>query len=93
MNTTSSVVISVQLRNHSDPVEELGWSLAQDVLHITHESVHVSLASSLLDDVLVVVVSQTSRQLLIVHFGLILTEPPSPSNLNETNKSISFTNK
>ena len=82
MNTTSSVVISVQLRNHSNPVEELGWSLAQDVLHITHESVHVSLASSLLDDVLVIVVSQASRQLLIVHLGLVFPESPSPCNLS-----------
>ena len=82
MNTTSSVVISVQLRNHSDPVEELGWSLSQDVLHITHESVHVSLASSLLDDVLVVVVSQISRQLLIVHLGLVLAVAPPPGHLD-----------
>ena len=70
------------LRNDSYHLEELSWSLTQDALHITDESVDVSLAPSLLDDVLVIVVSQPSGQLLIVHLGLVLAETPSSGNLH-----------
>ena len=44
--------------------------------------VHVSLAPRLLDDVLVVVVTQSARQLLIVHLGLVLAVAPPPGHLD-----------
>ena len=69
------------LRNDSYPLEELGWSLTQNALHITHESVDVSLATSLLNDVLVIIVAQPSGQLLIVHLGLVFAKSPSAGNL------------
>ena len=34
-----------------------------------------------MDDVLVIVVSETSRQLLIVHLWFVLPQPPSPGHL------------
>ena len=45
--------------------------------------VHVSLAPRLLDDVLIVVVTQPARQLLVVHLGLVLAVAPPPGHLDK----------
>ena len=55
--------------------------LAHDALHVAHKPVHVPLAPRLLDDVLVIIISQSTRQLLIIHFGLVLPETPPPRDL------------
>ena len=78
-----SIIIGCALGDDPDPVEEMMWGLTNDALHVTHESVHVPLAPRLLDDVLVVIISQTTRQLLIIHFWLVLSKSPPSCDLNE----------
>ena len=76
-----SIIISRALGYDPDPVEEMMRGLTHDALHVTHEPVHVPLAPRLLDDVLVVVISQTTRQLFIIHFWLVLSKSPSSRDL------------
>ena len=45
---------------------------------------NLPLPVSLVDDVLVVVISQPAGKLLVVHLGLVLSHPPSTSNLEKT---------
>ena len=78
-----SIIISRALGYDPDPVEEMMWGLTHDALHVAHKSVHVPLAPRLLDDVLVVIISQTTRQLLIIHFWLVLSKSPPSCDLNE----------
>ena len=42
-------------------------------------------SSGFVDDIFVVVISQTPRQLLIVHLGLVFPHAPSPCNLKYNN--------
>lgn len=56
-------------------------SLPKKVLKIAHETIDVSLAGRLVDDVLVVVIAQAARQLLVVHFGLVLAYAPPARHL------------
>lgn len=50
-------------------------------LQIAHEPVHVSLPWHLVNDVLVVVVTETSAQFLVVHLRLVLPRTPAPGHL------------
>ena len=71
-NTVSSLLVLVRsLGNNAYQVEEVLGFVSKKTLKITHKSVHVSLAGRLMDNVLVVIISQTSGQLLIVHLWLI----------------------
>lgn len=54
---------------------------AEQRLNVTDELVHVAFALHLVNDVLVVVVAQTARQLFVVHLRLVLPLTPAPSNL------------
>ena len=78
---TFSIIISRALGYDPDPVEEMVRSLAHDTLHVAHEPVHVPLAPRLLDDVLIIVISQTTRKLLIIHFGLVFPKTPPSRDL------------
>ena len=62
---------------------ELLWCVAKQGLQIADEPVHVPLARGLVDYVLVVVVAQTSRQLLVVHLGLVFPQTPSSGDLRK----------
>lgn len=53
----------------------------QQVLEVAHEAVHVALARGLVDDVFVVVIAQTSAQLLVVHLGLVFPLAPPAGHL------------
>lgn len=55
---------------------QLSRLVSQQALQVADKAVDVAFASRLADDVFVVVVSQTTTQLLIVHLGLVL--PPTP---------------
>ena len=57
--------------------------VSQQALQVTDETVDVALASVLVDDVLVVVVSQATAQLLVVHLGLVLPAATASSHLEE----------
>jgi len=46
------------------------------LLEVNNKSVDISLAVCLVDDVLVVVVSETPTQLFVVHFWLVLPDAP-----------------
>ena len=83
-----SVILGCYLWNDSYPGEELSRSLTKNAVHVTYELVHVSLATSLLDDVLVVVIPQSTGQLLVVHLWLILPESPSSCNLSSTELEV-----
>ena len=83
VHVSMSIIISGALGCDPDPMEEVMRGLTHDALHVAHESVHVPLAPCLLDDVLVVIISQTPRQLLIIHFWLVLSKTPPSRDLNE----------
>ena len=59
---------------------------AQHGLEVADEAVHVALPRHLVDDVLVVVVTQTSTELLVVHLGLVLSGAPPASDLFGVNQ-------
>lgn len=50
--------------------------ISQQALQVADKAVDVAFASRLADDILVVVISQSTTQLLIVHLGFVL--PPAP---------------
>ena len=62
---------------------QLLWCVAQQALQVADEAVDVALAGRLVDDVLVVIVTQTTAQLLIVHLGLVFPLAPPPGHLGE----------
>ena len=53
----------------------------QHVLKVTDKLVHVSLPRDFANDALVVIVTETSTQLLVVHARFVLPRAPLPSNL------------
>lgn len=55
----------------------------QQVLQVAHKAINVALPRGLVDDVLVVIVTQTTAQLLIVHLGLVFPLAPPPGHLGE----------
>lgn len=65
---------------------ELFGRVAQKILQVADEAVDVSLARGLVDDVLVVVVSQATAQLLVIHLGFVLPAAPASSHLGEREK-------
>ena len=75
------LVLLRPLRHDADQVEEVLWLVTQQGLQVTDEPVDVALARCLVDDVFVVVVTEASRQLLIVHLRLVLPRAPTSSNL------------
>ena len=76
------IVVSRALGYDPNPVEEVVRGLTEDALHVAHEPVHIPLAPGLLDNVFVIVISQTTRQLFIIHFWLVFAETPSSRNLH-----------
>lgn len=80
-NAHSSLVVLVGLRCQVTCLEEFGWSVAQHVLEITNKPIDVAFASCLVDNILVVVISQAPTQLLIVHLRLVFTDTPAPRHL------------
>jgi len=54
--------------------------LPQEILQVADETIDVSLAGRFVDDVLVVVVAQSTTQLLVVHLGLVLADAPPPGH-------------
>ena len=73
-------VLSFQL------VLKLSKRHAKHGLQVTDEAIHVPLAWHLVNDVLVIVVAKASAQLLVVHFRLVLSGPPSSSDLFRVNE-------
>jgi len=57
------------------------WRVPKQRLEITDKSVDISFPSGFMDDIFVVIISQTSRQLLVVHLWFVFPHPPSPGNL------------
>ena len=55
--------------------------VTEQSLEITHKSVHIALARCFQNNILVVIISKTPRQLLVVHLGLVLPDAPPPGHL------------
>lgn len=55
--------------------------VAQEVLQVADKSVHVAFAGRLVDDVLVIIIAQTTTQLLVVHLWLVFSPSPASSHL------------
>ena len=55
--------------------------VSQKALQVTDEAVDVALARRLMDDVLVIVVAQSSAKLLVVHLGFVLALAPPSGDL------------
>ena len=52
----------------------------EDGVEIAHESINVTFSRRLLDDVLIIVISEATGQLFVVHLGLIFSYSPSTGN-------------
>lgn len=63
---------------------QLPWLISQQALQVADKPVNVAFARCLANDVLVVVVAQTTTQLFVVHLRLVLPPTPKQSHL-ETN--------
>ena len=74
-------------REHPQVGKVLPGVAAKHALQVADKAVDVALASGLLDDVLVVVVPQAAGQLLVVHLGLVLAEPPATGHLQRRKQS------
>lgn len=61
--------------------QDLLRRLSQHALNVTDEAVDVAFARCLVDDVLVVVVTQATAQLLVVHLGFVLALAPALGHL------------
>ena len=106
VNIRSLIILSDPLRCDPDPLEELERCLSEDALHVAHEPVHtpvhlytclylyipvhIPLASRLLDNVFVVVISQATRQLLIIHLRFVFPESPPSRYLKNAIKTKIF---
>ena len=55
---------------------QLSWLVSKQTLKVADKAVDIAFASCLAYDVFIVVVAQTTTQLLIVHLGFVL--PPTP---------------
>ena len=75
------LVLVRSLGNDPDQVEEVLGFVAEEALKVADESVDVSLAGSFVDDVLVVVIPQTTAQLLVVHLWFVLPLAPASGHL------------
>ncbi len=70
--------------NHS---EKIFWRKSKESLQITSESVDVAFSSRLANDVFVIIITQSPRQFLVVHFGFVFPQPPSFGHLKILTKS------
>ena len=50
-------------------------------MQIADEAIDVTFPRRLVDDIFVVVISQTPGELFVIHLGLVLADTPSPGNL------------
>ena len=78
---TTSLRLRVALRRQVVGGEQLLRSVAEQPLQLADEAVDVALAGGLVDDVLVVIVSDAARQLLVVHLRLVLAHSPPAGDL------------
>lgn len=65
----------------ADHLVQLLGRVSQKALQVTDEAVDVALARRLMDDVLVIVVAQSSAKLLIVHLGFVFALAPPSGDL------------
>ena len=75
------LVLICCLGNDSNQVEEILRFVSKETVEIADKSVDVSLAGSLVNDVLVVVIPQTTREFLVVHLWFIFPLTPAPGHL------------
>ena len=75
------LVLICCLWNYSNQVEEILRFVSKETVEITDKSVDVSLAGSFVNDVLVVVIPQTTGEFLIVHLWFIFPRSPPPGDL------------
>ena len=55
--------------------------ISKKSLEITDEPIHVSFSGCFQDNVLVIIISQSPGQLLVIHLGLVFPDAPSPGHL------------
>ena len=75
------VIVGHSGGRNPDEVEKLFRLATEQRLEVADESVYVSLAGGLGDDVLVVVVAEAAGQLFVVHLWLVLALTPASGNL------------
>jgi len=76
--TQCSISLRVLLWCEPADRKQLLRAVAQHLIELTDKPVHVSLAGRLVNDVLVIVVSHTAWQFLVIHLGLVLAHAPPP---------------
>lgn len=46
-------------------------------LQVTHKTVHITFACCLVDYVLIIIISQSTAQFLVIHLGFVLADSPT----------------
>ena len=64
--------ISFELKSNPKPQNTINWEVMD----------YLPFPGSFMNDVLVIIISQTPRQLFVIHFWFVLSHSPSPCNLN-----------
>lgn len=59
--------------------------LPEQALQIANKAIDVAFAGGLVDNVFVVVITQPTRQFLVVHLRLVFADAPASSNLTSKN--------
>ena len=70
--------VLVGVRSEVDHGMNLFWAVAQQPLQVAHKPVDITLSRGFQDDIFVVVISETPRELLVVHLWLVLSDAPPP---------------
>jgi len=78
-NATSTLVVAVKPRGDAVEGEKLLGRVSDNGQHVAHEAIDVSTPGRLVNNVLVVVVTQAATKLLVVHLGLVLARAPASS--------------
>ena len=59
--------------------------LTEQRLEIAHIFVYISFARCFVDDIFIIIISQTATKFLIIHLWLVLPDSPTSSNLIRIN--------
>lgn len=74
-------VLSVRLDSQHDM--ELLSRVTQKVVEVAYKAVNITFSRGLVDNVLVIVVTQATAQLFVVHLRFVFPSTPATSNLEE----------
>jgi len=81
ISVRSTFVVAVKTRRNAVDSKQLFGRVSDNGQHVAHEAIDVATSGRLVNDVLIVVVTQTATQLLVVHLGFVLAHAPASRHL------------